>query len=219
MHDAHEKRTKRAGRITVLVLALFAGMVWAGAAQAADDRGEVLFDLCKQCHGPDGGGMMLSLAPSIAGLDSWYVESQLKMYKSGGRGMHADDLGGLRMYPMSLWLTSDEDIKAVADYVASLPRVEVESTIEGGDAAAGATSYALCASCHGANGLGNKAMNSPPLVGLSDWYLKTTLEKYKAGVRGTNPKNPNSMLMRGMALSLATDQAVKDVIAHILTLQ
>jgi len=186
-------------------------------AFADDDRGEVLYDLCKTCHGPDGGGMELSLAPAIAGLDAWYVESQLKAFKSGVRGVHADDLGGLRMYPMSLWLTSDEDIASVATFVAGLPKAAPAPTLEGGDASRGAISYKVCVACHGTAGEGNKVLNSPPLAGMSDWYLQTTLEKFKTGVRGTNPKNPTEMLMRGMALSLTDEQAIKDVVAHIMT--
>ena len=38
--------------------------------------------------------MPLSLAPTIAGLDQWYVEAQLKNYKSGLRGLHAEDTAG-----------------------------------------------------------------------------------------------------------------------------
>jgi len=52
---------------------------------------------------------------------------------------------------------------------------------------------------------------------MSDWYLVTSIDKFKAGIRGTNPRNPMAMTMRGMALSLADDQAVKDVVAHIMT--
>jgi len=148
----HNERRNHTTRFAGILIGMLAGLAFGGVALADDDRGKVLYDLCKQCHGPDGGGMQLSLAPAIAGLDAWYVESQLKMFKSGGRGMHADDLGGLRMYPMSLWLKSDEDISSVAGYVASLPKITPEPTIEGGDAAKGATAYTLCATCHGANG-------------------------------------------------------------------
>lgn len=181
-------------------------------------RGEILFDLCQQCHGADGEGMELSLAPSIAGLDKWYVESQLTKFKQGVRGLHAGDVGGLRMYPMSQWLENEQDIAAISDYVANLPRTEPHATVEGGDAAAGATAYKLCASCHGPEGEGNQTMNSPPLRGMSDWYLMTTLQKFKAGVRGANAKNPNEMMMRGMAMSLVDEQAMKNVVAHIMTL-
>ena len=90
-------------------IAMVAWTVLAVTTASAEDnaRGEVLFDLCKQCHGPEGGGMELSLAPAIAGLDQWYVESQLMKFRDGVRGMHHADLGGLRMYPMSLWLQED----------------------------------------------------------------------------------------------------------------
>lgn len=201
------------------VLTVTVSSIAVTTASAEDNaRGEVLFDLCQQCHGAEGGGMELSLAPSIAGLDQWYVESQLTKFRDGVRGMHHADLGGLRMYPMSLWLQADEDLKAVASYVANLTRVSPAITVEGGDAAAGAAGYALCAACHGKEGEGNQTMNSPPLRGMSDWYLMTTLQKFKDGVRGANPKNPNEMMMRGMAMSLVDEQAMKNVVAHIMTM-
>lgn len=206
---------------TIAVVAWTVLSITAVTAQATaegNERGELLFDLCEQCHGSAGEGMELSLAPAIAGLDKWYVESQLTKFKQGVRGLHAEDIGGLRMYPMSQWLGNEEDVAAVSEHVASLPRVSPDPTIEGGDAAAGATSYALCAACHGKEGEGNQTMNSPPLRGMSDWYLMTTLQKFKDGVRGGNPKNPNEMMMRGMAMSLVDEQTMKNVIAHIMTL-
>ena len=209
---------KLAATIAMVAWTVLAVAVPTASLAEGNARGEVLFDLCKQCHGPDGGGMQLSLAPAIAGLDQWYVESQLQKFREGVRGMHHKDLGGLRMYPMSLWLQKDEDLKSVAEYVSSMPRVSPAVTIDGGDAHAGATSYALCTACHGNEGEGNQTMNSPPLRGMSDWYLMTTLQKFKDGVRGGNPKNPNEMMMRGMAMSLVDEQAMKNVIAHIMTL-
>jgi cytochrome c553 len=53
---------------------------------------------------------------------------------------------------------------------------------------------------------------------MNDWYLMTTLQKFKDGVRGGNSANPTEMMMRGMAMSLADEQAMKNVIAHIMTL-
>ncbi len=205
-------------KIVAIVACAALTVAFAGASLADDNaRGEALYDLCQQCHGVDGGGMELSLAPAIAGLDQWYVEAQLKNFRAGLRGLHAQDLAGLRMYPMSLTLANDEDVDAVASYVASMPRLSPERTVEGGDASKGAESYKVCVNCHGEKGDGNKALNSPPLRGMSDWYMMTTLQKFRAGVRGSNTKNPNEMLMRGMSLSLADDQAIRDVIAHIQT--
>jgi cytochrome c oxidase subunit 2 len=181
-------------------------------------RGEQLFDLCSQCHGPEGGGMQLFLAPAIAGLDEWYVVSQLRVFRSGARGKNPNDVGGMRMHPMSLWLRSDADLEAVAAFVASLPRTSPEKVVEGGNATAGSQLYAACSACHGAKGEGDQTKNSPPLVGQSDWYVLSTLQKYKQGIRGANPENPNAVLMRGLSNMLTTDQAMLDVVAHIQTL-
>jgi len=199
--------------------ALLCALVLSNAALADDfDRGRALYDLCKQCHGVDGDGMRLFLAPAIAGLDQWYVEAQLKLFRSGARGTNPDDVGGLRMHPMSQWLKREEDVTAVAAYVASMPKQAPAPEVHGGNVEAGAGLYAVCGSCHGAKGEGDQSKNSPPLRNMSDWYLVGALEKYKAGIRGANPANTNAVLMRGMANILQSDQAIKDVVAYINTL-
>ncbi len=190
-----------------------------GPAGAADlEQGAELFDLCAQCHGPTGGGNQLFLAPSISGLEEWYIEAQLQRFKSGARGTHPADVGGLRMHPMSLSLKSDEQIGSVAAYVASLPAGRPEAVLTGGDPARGATLYVTCAACH-PQGEGNRTINSPSLLRSSDWYLLSSLEKYKSGVRGGNPQNVNAVMMRGMAIQLVDEQAMKDVVAYIMTLR
>ena len=189
-----------------------------GAAIAADlARGEVLFHYCTQCHGDAGGGSLLARAPAIAGLGEWYLQSQLRKFQSGDRGTHPDDVGGLRMHPMSRLLRSEEDLQAVAAYVASLTPSRPEPVVEGGDSARGAVLYTLCATCHGPEGAGIQAFNAPALRTTNDWYLLAALAKYKVGVRGSNPRNGTAMLMRGMAMQLSDEQAMKDVVAHIMT--
>jgi cytochrome c oxidase subunit 2 len=191
----------------------------AGTAAADTERGAQLFTNCTQCHGAQGQGDHLALAPAIAGLDSWYVESQLNLFRTGARGDNPQDIPGLRMRPMSRSLHSEEDVKLVAAYVASLPPAKAATVVEGGDAQRGSSTYqTLCAQCHGADGKGNQTMNAPALAHLNDWYLVSALERYKAGIRGTDPQNPNGPLMRGMAMALADDQAIKDVVAYISTL-
>ncbi|MGH0032734.1 MAG: c-type cytochrome [Myxococcota bacterium] len=206
-------------RNLLAIAATVAALVLPALAQAQDlARGEEIYGLCTQCHGTAGAGDPLSLAPSIAGKSQWYLERQLHNFKQGLRGTHPDDLGGLRMYPMSRSLRSDEDIAAVAAYVASLPVPDLEPTIEG-DAAKGQASYATCQACHGPEGAGNEALNAPRLTHTSDWYLVQALRKYQAGILGGNPGNQNAVMMRGMALSLADDQAIFDVVAYIRTLE
>jgi cytochrome c553 len=196
------------------------GLAFAQDTEANLARGEELFVLCTQCHATDGGGDIATLAPAIAGMPAWYVEMQLKNFKSGLRGLHQDDTGGLRMYPMSLWLRDEADQKDVAAYVANLTPVDTARELEHtGDAAKGQGFFAVCSACHGADGTGNPQMGAPPLVGLSDWYLYSSIQKYKSGIRGNKPEDPYGAAMTGMVATLPDDVAVRDVIAHIQALE
>ncbi len=191
----------------------------AAPALAQDvERGKELFQLCRQCHGADGAGNSETLAPSIAGLPTWYVEGTLRKFQAGGRGTHFDDISGMRMRPMSLWLKNEGDVANVAAYVASMPRVDTAPTLAGGNAETGKQKYTPCVACHGQDGEGNQALNAPPLAGGSDWYQAAALQKFKAGVRGTNPKDTTGMLMRPMSMTLADEQAILDVVSYISTL-
>jgi cytochrome c oxidase subunit 2 len=200
-------------------LAALGALAAAAPAQGADPaRATELWELCVQCHGADGAGDAAAGAPAIAGLPEWFVATQLRNFKAGLRGMHPGDTTGLRMYPMSLWLKDDADIQTVSAHVAALPPVRPPPSLEGGDAARGAALYATCATCHGPEGQGVQAMNGPPLAQASDWYLLASLEKFKAGIRGGDPRNANAVLMRSFSNMLADEQAMKDVIAYVRSL-
>lgn len=222
MSQVFDRCSGSAGWIAVLLAvgALFAAVTASAQDGAADvAQGRALFALCTQCHGENGGGNQDALAPAIAGLPAWYVEGQLLKFRSGQRGLHAGDTGGLRMYPMSQWLQSDEEIKAVSAWVANLPAVEPPVTLaEPGDAAKGAGYYAVCSACHGPDGSGNQGMGAPPLTGLNDWYLLSSIEKYKKSIRGSLPGDSLGPAMIGMVATLPDEQAVRDVIAHIQSL-
>lgn len=69
---------------------------------------------CSGCHGPNGGGT--ARFPAIAAQNADYVSQQLLNFRSGAR---ANDLG-LLMRTVASRLT-DQEIQAVAQYVASLP--------------------------------------------------------------------------------------------------
>jgi cytochrome c553 len=181
-------------------------------------RGQELYALCEQCHLADGRGSPLALAPAIAGLPQWYVVAQLQKFRAGYRGQHFDDIAGMRMRPMSMALANDADVNAVAAYVATLAPVDPAPVLVGGDAAKGQALYAPCAACHAPDGSGNPAVFGPPLKDASDWYMLTQLANFKAGVRGTRPGDTSGALMRPMSLTLADEQAMRDVIAYITTL-
>lgn len=202
----------------VLVSLLAAGSGHAHGSSHDLARGEQLWDLCASCHGLEGGGNRQFLAPAIAGMSEWYVLSQLQKFRAGLRGTHFDDVGGMRMRPMSMTLASEEDVEAVAAYVASLPPTAPPPELTGGDPARGEQLYATCLACHGANGEGVEQQKGGPLVQVSDWYLLEQLRKFKLGIRGGNLQDPFAVMMRPMAIALVDEQAMKDVIAYIGTL-
>ena len=214
-----------AATLAVATLIGLSGSAFAEEEAATDAgvdlaRGEKLFALCTQCHASDGGGNFVALAPAIAGMPAWYVEKQLQNFKSGMRGLHAGDTGGLRMYPMSLWLRNEADQKAVAAYVSGLAATDpAHELAEHGDAAKGADYYVVCAGCHGASGEGIQLSSGPPLTGQSDWYLFESIKKYKSAVRGSGVGDPFGALMTVMAGTLPDDNAILDVIAHIQSLE
>lgn len=88
-----------------------------------------------------------------------------------------------------------------------------------GDPEAGATLYAPCAVCHGVNGEGVFRQGGPKLAGQDGWYMKRQLQNFKNGIRGINPRDQWGMKMRPMAMTLADEQAIDDVVAYIETLE
>ena len=48
-----------------------------------------------------------------------------------------------------------------------------------GDPAKGKALYAVCQACHGADGMGNKELNSPKIAGQEPWYLERQLKILK----------------------------------------
>ena len=205
-------------RLRSATLAGLAGVALAASAATATPPGSELYELCAQCHGTQGEGNQLILAPAIAGLPEWYVAAQVRNFKGGLRGTHPEDVAGLRMHPMAL-AQEDEEIDAVSAYVATLPPVDPEPVLEGGDPERGKQLYTPCVACHGPDGKGNQALNSPNITHASDWYLLSSLQRYKNGLRSYNPANANAQVMRGMVGTLVDEQAMRDVVAYIMTLR
>ncbi len=198
--------------------ALFAGC--GGAPRSGLARGDQLYDTCVPCHGEQGHGNPALGTPSIAGLPQWYLDAQLAKFARGIRGAHPADMEGARMRPMARTLKNDSDRLSVAQYVASLAPYSPAATLAGGDAAAGKVRYeGLCVTCHGAEGKGNQDLGSPDLTHQADWYMLSQLHKFKSGMRGAHPEDVQGMQMAAMSQTLEDEQAMKDVIAYILTLR
>jgi cytochrome c oxidase subunit 2 len=111
-------------------------------------------------------------------------------------------------------------VDSADDYDTWLARQSTYSALNAksvGNADIGAAQYAVCAACHGQQGEGIAAMNAPKLAGQSAWYLKRQIMNYKRGLRGTDPGDTFGQQMIGMVASLADEQAVDNVVAHIRT--
>ena len=95
-----------------------------GAALSAIGSAERGVQACVNCHGPQGSGLAPTY-PYLAGQHASYVEAQLMAWKQGTRTGDPSNVMGVNARHMT-----NEDIRAVAAYFASLPAPT--STDEGG---------------------------------------------------------------------------------------
>ncbi|TNF99019.1 MAG: cytochrome c [Gammaproteobacteria bacterium] len=99
-----------------LLFALVSVVVFAPVSAVAAD-GATLFKTktCLTCHGKDGKTPIMPTYPKIAGQSAAYALQQMKDIKSGARnnGMSAAMKGVMH-------LVNDEEMKALADYLATM---------------------------------------------------------------------------------------------------
>lgn len=208
----------RAGRVGATAATLCAAFLLtaAGAAGAAAPPRPQEFDICQGCHGVYAQGNAELGAPRIAGLDPRYIGRQLADFRDGRRGAAAGDAFGAQMVQIAAML-DDTAIGRLSAYVGAMPEVTAPATLSA-DAKAGQAAYATCAACHGANGEGGAAFDAPRLAGMSDWYLERQFAAFAAGRRGVAANDERGAAMRGIAATVAGEQAVRDVIAHAVSL-
>jgi cytochrome c oxidase subunit 2 len=75
--------------------------------------------ICGACHGVEGVGNETLNAPSLRGIDDWYLLRQYEKFRSGVRGAHADDTYGQQMQRMGHVL-SEEEARRVTAWLATL---------------------------------------------------------------------------------------------------
>jgi len=153
-------------------------------------------------------------APRLVGLQTWYIERQLKYYQQGIRGAHKDDTFGQQMAPMAGMLANETAIRNVTAYIDTLTAAPGIPTIEG-DIERGANLYVTCGACHGASAEGKYALNAPRLAGQSDWYLKRQLENFQRSIRGAHKSDSFGHQMVLMSKTLQNEQAVNDLLAYL----
>ncbi|SAL42703.1 cytochrome c, class I [Caballeronia cordobensis] len=158
-------------------------------------RGATLALRCTMCHGER--GMSEANSPNLAGQYASVIYKQLIDFQKGARTNAV-------MSPMAMNL-SDQDMRDLAAYYASLPRPPAQRKVSDSLAppivAHGAPmrNIAPCAACHG--GIDNKA-GSPWLDGLPAAYTKAQLVAFANGTR-TNDINE---VMRNVARNMTAGE-------------
>ena len=94
----------------------------AATLQGNIDKGRSRYATCAACHGGDGGGIAATHAPRLRGMSDWYLARQLKNFKDGVRGAHAQDAYGGQMALVAGMLRDDAAIGDVLAYVNSKSR-------------------------------------------------------------------------------------------------
>lgn len=176
--------------------------------------GRASYAVCATCHGAQGEGMQAVNGPKLAGQQAWYIERQLKYFRTGVRGGEGD-ANGQPMAGMALTLRDDDAVRNVSAYIASLQDTPAATTVTG-DAANGYLIYdGNCAACHLDNGEGTWYTDAPKLAGMSDWYFVTQINNFKAGIRGLHRDDAYGEQMVGMSSAMADADEINDVAAHI----
>ena len=149
----------------------------------------------------------------VPGMETylWFTPTKLGSFE-----VLCEELCGIAHHTMrgSIVVENQADFDA---WVASYPTYADTQNEVVGNAQAGAAQYAVCAACHGQQGEGLQALNAPKIAGQEAWYLRRQLNSYKAGRRGVHEDDIFGRQMAPMAATLANDQAVENVIAHIQT--
>lgn len=87
----------------------------AASATADSELGKTLYAKCAACHGADGKNPALNKSAIIAGQSAAELETKMAEYKAGTR-----DVSGMgNLMSAQVATMSDEDIKAVAEYIAT----------------------------------------------------------------------------------------------------
>ena len=166
-----------------VVLGLLAtGPAAAQAAKAANagtaSYAQRYASVCAACHGEKGVSVMPG-APSLAGQHSFYVVTQLFLYREGRRPNE--------MMSAVAKTLSDDDLRGFSEFIATLPPQPAPQPPAGppdADRMARGKSLATehkCVFCHGADFSGGQQV--PRLTGQQEEYLRDVLQGYKSGKR------------------------------------
>lgn len=178
-------------------------------------REKIDSERCQECHGIDGQGAGHGNGPEgkfakLAGQDAAYLLKQMRDFRSGAR--KHDQMAIMARS------VSDEDVRDISAYFASLPVMKGEpdpkaataSAIgqrlyEQGDATRGVLA---CASCHSPQAKG--AALAPRIAGQEWRYLDKQLRDWRSGDRKNSPDG-----VMNKALSPLSDAEIEALATHL----
>jgi len=167
-------------RLVLNGLLCFIALGLSAQARSAGDpaRGKQISYTCLGCHGIEDYKNVYPTysVPELVGQHPGYILAALQEYKRGQRS-HAT------MHQQAASL-SDQDMEDIASYF-STPALEASAAPVG----TAPVKAALCASCHGKNGVGITS-DYPNLAGQHADYIARALVEYAHGDR-KNPIMPN----------------------------
>jgi cytochrome c oxidase subunit II len=199
-----------------LLLCALSALVPRSAAAAPGD-GARAFEACAPCHGARGQGDPRG-APNIGGMDAWYVERQLRNFRSGVREEKGASALQLGMIAAARALADDAAVHAMSEQVAALPRAPGGKAPHG-DVREGKNYFnAICSACHGGQGQGSAALSAPRLAGIDAEYLLRQLTAFRNGARGANPADLQGAQMRRIVLTLPGPATDRNLAAYLGTL-
>jgi cytochrome c553 len=210
---------------SLMVAAMALACTLVGTARAAEislppdpgarDAHTLVSFACAKCHGASSNGVSISpIFPILAGQNSVYIETQLKLLRQHTR---ADPHARAFMWGISHALT-DEQIQGLALYFSSQPAVSGRPAANPALAAKGKEIYEngvaeprkviKCIECHGETSAGTNTV--PRLAGQHPDYLALQLHYYRDGLRQNKLMNRN--------VKNISDDEIEAVIAYIGTL-
>ena len=195
---------------------------------AADlEKGKEINGTCAACHGEFGQGGKRGEYPRIAGQRAGYIMDQLKSFRARTRV-------NIPMFPYTQERElPDEDIRDVAEYLASIELPTKMPTFKGdegaltrlnmvekvmivpraeGDVENGKAVFQKnCATCHAKTGMGRGKF--PMLVGQYTNYLKRQIDLYLKGDRPHDDEGTTGVL------NTLKEKDLQDILAYLTTLQ
>lgn len=86
------------------------------------EKGRTLYTTCAACHGVNGEGNEALGSPDLRIANDWYLVTQLRNFKNGGRGGSPADINGMQMRASAQFLADDEAIMDVVSYITTLQK-------------------------------------------------------------------------------------------------